>query len=697
MRLSEGISRWALLLSMLTPLIWLPVYYPTVVPKAVFFRVAVTLALAAWLYRWAVTGRSGADIRDPVLWGLGALVGISALSAANGSSPLYSLFGDMERMWGVAGWAHLLAFYVVARAVFDERWWRRCSRALVGVALVLALHRLGQAYWPTVTPDVPGVRGGPAGTLGNEGFLAGFIFIGVVAVGMLWRSRSTLWTKAGLTACTGGLLWTLQLTGSRAALVGGAVAMASGMVVYAFARENTALRGVTVSAVLLGGVVGLTLLLSPPVRTALGSPLGLGAASVGEAFQGAVGDRLLAWQAGLEGFLQKPFLGYGPENFGVVFDRFFDPTWYEFTGDQPWDRAHNAFLEPFVTMGLLGGLAYVSLWGGALWTLYDGWRENRLTAVEFAAWVGLVTGYAAFLFFWFEDLSGMLFFLLLLGWGIYRGRSDRPNKDRASPLVTGSWSRWLLGGLLGFGVVAAVTFQANYLRSGREAYVATEAENVRDASEHYERALAHRAPGEIAVATAFAELVSGLPPKIRALPQGERPVKMLRRAARSSRRAMSAVVEENPDKSRLRIRYAGVLLTSSVVEQEKKYLRRAIEETERAIRAAPNRVTYYHTLAGLYDLWGSPKSVLTAALEARRLYGKMPETYVHLARGHHGMGEEKQAYRALFEAVRRGASLSDSTLAEGILRATPDSGRPARRDSLCSYLKEGDLSFCRKQ
>src|SRR5207237_349338 len=58
--------------------------------------------------------------------------------------------------------------------------------------------------------------------------------------------------------------------------------------------------------------------------------------------------RFPAWQVGFKAFLQKPWLGWGPENYSIGFDKYYN----NFSGDAWWDRAHNIPLEIATTAGL---------------------------------------------------------------------------------------------------------------------------------------------------------------------------------------------------------------------------------------------------------------------------------------------------------------------------------------------------------
>jgi len=69
----------------------------------------------------------------------------------------------------------------------------------------------------------------------------------------------------------------------------------------------------------------------------------------------ASGDRPAVWRDTLRLTASRPLLGYGPDNFGLVFPRF--QTTY--IGPQQWDKAHAESLQVAATQGLVGLAAYV--------------------------------------------------------------------------------------------------------------------------------------------------------------------------------------------------------------------------------------------------------------------------------------------------------------------------------------------------
>jgi hypothetical protein len=73
--------------------------------------------------------------------------------------------------------------------------------------------------------------------------------------------------------------------------------------------------------------------------------------------------RVWTWGSALQGFQERPLLGWGPENFPAVFDKYFNSKHYV-PGEnrETWfDRAHSVFFDYLAETGLIGLLAYLAI------------------------------------------------------------------------------------------------------------------------------------------------------------------------------------------------------------------------------------------------------------------------------------------------------------------------------------------------
>ena len=73
--------------------------------------------------------------------------------------------------------------------------------------------------------------------------------------------------------------------------------------------------------------------------------------------------RFWVWGEAWKGFQERPILGWGPENFTAVYDKFFNPNFYTpGVQTETWfDRAHSVFFDYLAETGILGLLAYLAI------------------------------------------------------------------------------------------------------------------------------------------------------------------------------------------------------------------------------------------------------------------------------------------------------------------------------------------------
>ncbi len=85
----------------------------------------------------------------------------------------------------------------------------------------------------------------------------------------------------------------------------------------------------------------------------------------------AIVERMAHWQAALEMYADHPVLGVGIGNYAPVYPAYALPRWSD-----PLGHAHNYYLNVAAETGTIGFLAYLLLWGTAVW---QAWRTVRIT------------------------------------------------------------------------------------------------------------------------------------------------------------------------------------------------------------------------------------------------------------------------------------------------------------------------------
>ena len=127
------------------------------------------------------------------------------------------------------------------------------------------------------------------------------------------------------------------------------------------------------------------------------------------------GTRLVLWQSAKEGFVDKPLLGWGPENYFAPFYKYIDQTLFtdEYRGvGVNNDKPHNMYLEVAVTGGLLGLLFYFSIF----YFLLSELRRKKVHFLEKAIISSMVFAYIIQNSLFFDTITSYLMLSLTIGY-----------------------------------------------------------------------------------------------------------------------------------------------------------------------------------------------------------------------------------------------------------------------------------------
>jgi len=334
-----------------------------VIPKLLAARVLVIGLLILFLIRALVTG-SLAIKRTPLDLPLLTFVGSAALStffAYNQNVAVFGIYSRYDGLLTILTYAAL--FWLSVQALSGPA----DARALVWVLLASGYVVAGIAIVQSVTDSLREGAVVPAfGTLGQKNVLGAFLaLLCPLAYGEIVSARSRVGRMLAINALAiYGIA--LFLSYSRSAWL----ALALAGVVVGIGVRGPGLRiGIAAAAtvVLLAGVIAISAQAGglQPERTDLAE----------------FGDRPAVWRASLQLIASRPVLGYGPDNFGLVFPHFQAADLH-----QPWDKAHAETLQVAATQGVVGLAAYVWLLVAFVRAFWRG-RQNMGAFAVFAAWV----------------------------------------------------------------------------------------------------------------------------------------------------------------------------------------------------------------------------------------------------------------------------------------------------------------------
>ncbi|MXY58492.1 MAG: hypothetical protein F4029_19410 [Gammaproteobacteria bacterium] len=471
-----------------------PTIFPFLVGKGLLFRCLIEIVFVAWTVLAVLNPEYRP--RPSVLLGLLAVaLGVALVSALLGVSVVRSLFSTYERMGGVLDQAHWFAFAVVLVSVVRLAQWRILLNANLAVGMVIALWAVGQHFdveallWAGAKEGY----GRITATFGNPIHLGAYVLVtSLVAAGFFvaslvgknargsadaaaeaeatrpkttarydfrtvlpWLSR-LFWGLCALLSA-----WVVTLTAVRSAFLGLIAGLAAVAVLFACLEKGRVRLAIGAAAGLLAAAVVTFALLVGVVERDPESPRARSSNPLIERTlsfsKRTVLTRLAAWDAARGGFLERPVLGWGPENYVVVLGRHGSGMGANM---RIHDNAHGRLAEELATKGLLGVVSHVAIWAGLLVVgLQAARRMGRRERIPLVFAGGALVGYFAQSLVSPEVVTGTLQFTLLFAFVAVVAQTTRESavspsglsslattiRNRAGPLP-GWIKRPVLGG-----------------------------------------------------------------------------------------------------------------------------------------------------------------------------------------------------------------------------------------------------------
>jgi len=397
-----SIVEWGTYLILFTPLIFLRGYFfPYVVPKTIFFRILVDIILVAYILL-SISNPKYKPRMNALTISIAFFILISIIASVFGVDFTRSFWSTFERMTGLITFLHLFAFYIVLTSVFKERkYWERILTVsiLIGVLLV---------FYVSTSTD-PTARGG--GTLGNTSFMSAYLVFDIFFALILFLTKKGAW-KIFYGFLAAPLIWLLLFPpqeptmGAIGAFFGGIFLLGFGYLLFRlFTSGKKSLKKLAIGLIIFLILAGAGFTQTGFFKDKLA---GVTQSSSWEA-------RAVVWNMGFEGWKDRPWLGWGEENFNIPFAKHFDPG-LPVTGDIWYDRVHNIVLDLLISSGVLGFLAYLAIFGTAIVGLLK--ICPKITEKQNAFFpLGMIALLAVYFVqnFWVFDMisSYMVFFLTL--------------------------------------------------------------------------------------------------------------------------------------------------------------------------------------------------------------------------------------------------------------------------------------------
>lgn len=631
-----SIVEWGTYLILFTPLIFLRGYFfPYVVPKTIFFRILVDIILIAYALL-LISNKKYKPRMNALTISIACFILISIIASVFGIDFTRSFWSTFERMTGLITFLHLFAFYIVLTSVFKERkYWERILTVsiLIGILLV---------FYVSTSTD-PTARGG--GTLGNTSFMSAYLIFDIFFALILFLTKKGAW-KIFYGFVSVPLIWLLLFppqeptAGAIGAFFGGIFLLGFSYLLFRLFTSGKALFkklaiGLIIFLILAG--VGFT-------------QTGFFKEKLAQVAQSSSWEaRAIVWNMGFEGWKDRPWFGWGEENFNVPFAKHFDPG-LPATGDIWYDRVHNIVIDLLISSGIFGLLAYLAIFGTAIFSLLKICPKitEKQNAFFPLGMMALLAVYFVQNFWVFDMISSYMIFFLTLAFVCFLIQGERPKTVSQEEETKEKGISPFLGALLIITTLFTLYF-GNIQSSRASQYV------VRGISLPLEESLLAFQRAIKASPMAVIETPEQISKKVTNLvSEDDTDKQLLVEGFALAEKELKKSIERNPLDFRTYLILGKQYNDLYYLTGDQEALNKANETLSKARELSPNNQQVYWSLAQTFLAQGSEDEAVEAMQKSVDLDPNFPQSRWYLAMAQKAVQNYESAWESVKEAEKVG-------------------------------------------
>jgi O-antigen ligase len=415
-------------------------FFPFVGPKSLYFFAISEIIFFLWLILIFIDPRYRPKINS-LLIALSIYLFIFILASIFGVNFSYSFWSKYERMTGILMHLHLFSFFLVLSSTFKEEDFKKLFGFSNFVAILVSWVALANLKNPTM-------RGG--GTIGNESFLGTYLLFNVFfALYLIFKTKEfarILSVISFLILALSLLLIGINLEnppllkafaaiffnqGARAAKLsfyGGLVLLFFFWLIASKRKILKIIGSISLISSLIFSVFVFYSLLTKPEGFFR---------KIIEKEVGGFGGRFPVWQGAWKGFLERPLLGWGHENFEFSFVKYYNPCMPtpECGGEIWFDRAHNIIFDTLISTGIFGMISYLLIFAAIFYILWKNFLKNKTDFFAPGIFTSLFIAYFVQNLTVFDMVSSfMVFFLSLAFVASFEKEFEKREIKKLNPL-----------------------------------------------------------------------------------------------------------------------------------------------------------------------------------------------------------------------------------------------------------------------
>jgi len=385
-------------------------FFPFISGKNFIFRIIIEIISAAWVIL-ALRDRSYFPKRSWLFYFVLASTAALILGTLFGVDVSRSFWSNFERMEGLLGHLHLFMYFLILTGISktEKDWWRFfhvsfIASLLVGGYALFQLAGVNEIHQGGTRIDA---------TLGNATYLAVYMLLHVfLALYYFLKSEKNAWRILYAAIFLLDIFFVYQ-TATRGAVLGLFGGLLLSALIFTFSSADKKLRTFSYGIIAVMIALAIGFYFAKDTKFITQSPTLARVRNISIASDDAQA-RFHIWSLSFSAFKERPIFGWGPENFAVVFSKYYDPRLWS---REPWfDRAHNSVLDWLIQGGILGLAAYLGIFASSVWLLFKRFSAGKISNIELCVFIGLLAGYFFQNLFVFDQLTSYILILAVLAY-----------------------------------------------------------------------------------------------------------------------------------------------------------------------------------------------------------------------------------------------------------------------------------------
>lgn len=387
--------------------------YPYVYFKAIIFRTIVSILGLSTIFLF-FKNRLPKVESNKYIWFFVIFLASLPLISFVGVNPIESWWGGFERMEGGFYYLYLAVAFLAYILYFSYKdVWQKVFWALLSSNFLLSIIAILQKFDLSIVE----YQGRIGGTLGNAAYLASTLVLGsVLLIFFFEKYKKYRWYSAAAIVLN---FIAIFISATRGALL---ALFVSGFLagIFILLKKNLLQKKIKIG---LASVLALVVLVVGGIFVFKDSPLvknteTLRRVSEISLQETTAASRIKVWEYSYQGFLDKPIVGWGLENFDVMFNKYYDGS----IGEEWFDRAHNNYLDILISGGVVALLLYLTFIFFVYKKIFSLYKQEK---ISYFSLMIFAFGFLAYLIqniFIFDTVSNLIFLFVFLALLYYLGQ-----------------------------------------------------------------------------------------------------------------------------------------------------------------------------------------------------------------------------------------------------------------------------------